>query len=187
MLKLIPSVEYNIDVSALIFCLILKTDLDECRDGRTPPLPTMAAWLLCHLQEIGVYLVDGPIGRINPHICWLSFSSLAMPKSASSAQLGEGIRILAGLISRWITPWECAYVSALSTWPISRSDSIRCDRLAEHVAQRDATIDILHNKVQQAIMLAEIIDWEDIVMLERGNGTGLTLEARGELWVAVRK
>ena len=32
--------------------------------------------------------------------CWLSFISLAMPKSASIGQLGEGIRMLAGLISR---------------------------------------------------------------------------------------
>ena len=45
-----------------------------------------------------------------------SVAPLAMPKSISLTTPSGVSIMLAGLISRWTTPWRCAYPSAASTW-----------------------------------------------------------------------
>ncbi len=54
-----------------------------------------------------------------------------MPKSASRTRPSPSMSTLAGLMSRWTTPWLCTYVkTSASCLPISVTRDLlgRCDR-----------------------------------------------------------
>ncbi|MFN8568255.1 MAG: hypothetical protein U0Z44_12235 [Kouleothrix sp.] len=63
----------------------------------------------------------------------------------------------------------------------------RRHRCAELIVQRHAIFDILQHEVQQAVLLAVIVDRQNIMVLQRRDCARFALEPHGELRVAVRE
>ena len=116
---------------------------------------------------------------------WVSFSfsltaaltARAMPKSASSAWPPSS-RMFSGLMSRWITPRPWAYCSASATSRVMRSASSRgsCFSRSSRCAQRFA-FHVRHHVVEAGLVLAGIVERQDMRVVERGGGLDLGEEA----------
>ena len=63
----------------------------------------------------------------------------------------------------------------------------RCHWCAKQIVQRQAIFNILQHEIQQAILLAIIVDRQNVVVLQGRDRPCLALEAHSELRVAIRE
>ena len=102
---------------------------------------------------------------------------LAMPKSASSSRPPPPSITLAGFTSRWRTPAACAASSAEASW---RIHSIACAGVTsprfETLGER-AVLEKRHHQVGLALGVAEVVDGEHVLVLERRHRARLGQEA----------
>ena len=87
-------------------------------------------------------------------------------------------RMLAGLTSRWISPWAWAAAKPAAVCMPIRSD-LRDRQRAAVSASRCCTRrpgDVLHHQVRQALELLDGVDGDDVLVPDRGGGPGLARE-----------
>ena len=85
--------------------------------------------------------------------------------------------MLAGLMSRWITPWRCAASSPRAICMPIRSTS-RGSSLGRYLDPplQGATDEALHDQVRQAMLLVDRVDRDDVDVADRRRGAGLAEE-----------
>ena len=89
----------------------------------------------------------------------MALSTRESPKSVRAAVLSSRIRMLAGLTSRWITPWP---------WATAR---------ARAKSREGLSWDVLHRVVVVPALDPEVVDGHDARVLELRCGPGLAIEA----------
>ena len=122
---------------------------------------------------------------------WVRFSSAppemarAMPKSATFTCPAAVIRMLPGFTSRWTTPLRWAKPRAAATSAAIAGGGVRRRQAlaAEDVGQARA-VDVLHDDVVGAALLAPVVDTDDVGVVEVGGGLCLPPEALDERRVA---
>ena len=88
---------------------------------------------------------------------------------------------MAGLTSRWTSPWRCAASSAPATSStiVDRAHAARAAARAQQLAQVGA-LDVAHRHVEQPVLLAGVEDRDGVGMVDRRREPALALEARAE-------
>ena len=87
------------------------------------------------------------------------------------------MKMLAGLMSRWMTPWACANSSpsqismAIST---CRRRLMRSGR--RHAALEVLALEVLHGEVRLAVVLAEVVNRDDVAVRQLARGARLAEE-----------
>ena len=113
-----------------------------------------------------------------------AFIARAMPKSATFTWPFEPIRMLAGLMSRCTTPAAWAKPSAAAT---SLAISAACFGGELPVGAQDlgerAALHVLHGDEVGAVVLAPVVDADDVGVGEVGRRLGLAAEALDEVGV----
>ena len=85
--------------------------------------------------------------------------------------------MLAGLMSRWISPWACAAARPLAIcWP-RRSTSGTSERAGPvELLLQGLAGDVLHDQIGDRLLL-DGVDGDDVLMADGGEGAGLAQEA----------
>ena len=93
--------------------------------------------------------------------------------------------MFAGLISRWIRlfPWAAARPEAISrpirsTKPTDRGPA----GLARAIVESDIPCKKFHSQEKDALSLADLVDRDDVVMLDRRRGLCLVHEPSLDVW-----
>ena len=100
--------------------------------------------------------------------------SFARPKSSSFTPCLVS-RMFAGFRSRWTIPFLCAAVSASQiSYPVLQG-------LLERQGPADGlAVDVLHDQVAAAVVLADVVQRADVRVVQGGNGPGFPLETLGK-------
>ena len=107
-----------------------------------------------------------------------------MPQSATFTRPDGVTRMLPGLMSRWSTPAVCAAPRAaamsvaMSTAVAGGSGPSAADQVGEAAA-----LDVLHHDEVGAVLLAPVVDADDVGVVEVGGGLGLAPEPGHEVGV----
>ena len=104
-----------------------------------------------------------------------------MPKSSTRGCVRPTMKMLAGLMSRWITPFECAKASASAT---RRTISAACAGVARQPSwrswRRSRPLQQLHRDVGALVADAGVEHGDDVRMAEAAGGARLVEEQRVE-------
>jgi hypothetical protein len=117
---------------------------------------------------------------------WVRLSSLvaviarAMPKSATFTSPASVMSTLPGFTSRWTTPLRWAkpgggHVGGDAGGPLRIDGAVGTDDVRD-----GAAVDVLHDDVVGAPLLAPVVDAHDVGVVQVGRGLGLTAEAGHE-------
>ena len=111
---------------------------------------------------------------------------LAMPKSATFiASPAVEARMFAGLRSRCSTPLPCATVSALNTSSSTARTLADMQRAAHGLVSKGAAGEPLHHDERHAVVLAVIVDRDDVGMAECGRRASLVFESAPNVGLGV--
>ena len=114
-------------------------------------------------------------------------SSFTTPKSERYARSSAPTRMFAGFTSRWTSPRACAASSADAIWPRMRERAPqRQPALADEQRLEVAALDAGHRDVEEAVVLAGVVDRDDAGMVERGGELRLAQEPLAEVGLAER-
>ena len=104
-----------------------------------------------------------------------------MPKSATFTWPSRVMRMLAGLMSRWMTPlvWAEASASGDRDRRVDRTIGTHASLAAEDLGEA-APVDVLHDDVVGAGGLAPVVDADDVRVVEVRGGLRLTPEPLDE-------
>ena len=118
-------------------------------------------------------------------VCWVSaLTALASPKSATLTRPSSAMRTFSGLMSRWIRPARWALASADRTGSISARARAGGIGLSLRITSRSVWPgDELHREEDGAVVLALVVDGDDVGVREPGGGPGLADEPGRELLV----
>ena len=89
--------------------------------------------------------------------------------------------MLPGLRSRWTTPLACAKPRPSHSCSMMASLSPRCGVARADQVPEVAALEELHGHVDEAVLLAEVEDGDDVRVVELGGRLGLALEAAAEV------
>ena len=116
--------------------------------------------------------------------CWALSIARAIPKSSRVTWSSVPTMTLVGLTSRWMTPCWWAKSSASASGRSRRIDPVDRERLvgADDLAQR-APLDEVHHDVVVVVLLADVVDQDDVRVAQPGRDRRLALEPRDEALV----
>ncbi len=106
----------------------------------------------------------------------------AMPKSVTRARPSASTRTLWGFRSRWTIPRACANRTPVEDLADDLDRLGRREAALDQVLERGA-LHVLHRDEVAALVLAAVIDRDDVRVLEAGGGLRLAAEALDELLV----
>ena len=109
----------------------------------------------------------------------------AIPKSATFTRPSLESMMLPGFTSRWTIPRAWAAERARATSAATRAAWRGGERaVAAHDRGQVLTVDELHDDERAVLVLAEVVDRDDVGVVERGGGQGLLAEAGAEVRIA---
>ena len=103
--------------------------------------------------------------------------SLARPKSSIFTWPELVTKILAGLISRWVIPFECAASSASAIWAARSRRRSNSERLAVDQVLQGIAFHQLHDDKRTALLFADFVNGADIGVIQGGGRLRLSMEA----------